>query len=111
MMGLLVASYAFPPPVMMAAAFLVVIGTGLIVARDRRRDGFFVNGYRAGRTRRITFLYLAALVPLIAAGVVGKVVYGLPWAPLAAAVVAVCLGTWSSKAWERAYRADLAERR
>src|SRR3569623_510746 len=53
LLGLLAASYAFPPPVTIAASVLALAAVAVIVQRERKRDGFFVNGYRAGRTRRV----------------------------------------------------------
>ena len=108
-MGILVASYALPASTQLAVAAVVLAATALIVAADRKRDGFFVNGYRAGRTRRVAFVFLALAIIGLAAGITGKVVYGLVWAPVAAGAIVAVLGTFASLAWERAYRADLAE--
>lgn len=108
-MGILVASYALPPDTQLAVAAVVLAATALIVAADRRRDGFFVHGYRAGRTRRVALVFLAIAIIGLIGGVVGKLAYGLVWAPIAAGAIVAVLGTLASLAWERAYRADLAE--
>jgi putative exporter of polyketide antibiotics len=108
LIGLLVASYALPTPAQLAALAVVLAATALLVAADRRRDGFFVNGYRAGRTRRVAFLFVGIALTGLIAGIVGKLAYGLVWAPVAAGAIVAVLGTLASLAWERAYRADLA---
>ena len=109
LMGMLVASYALPTSIQPIGVVLALLCTFLLVRYDRRRDGFFINGYRAGRTRRIALQFVAvALVGLVIA-IVAKFRFGLVWGPLVVGAILVILGTLSSLAWERAYRADLAE--
>lgn len=108
LMGLLVASYALPTSVQPVAVVLALLGTALLVQHDRKRDGFFVNGYRAGRTRRVAFLFLGIALLFLVAAIVAKLRFGLGWVPLLLGAILAVLGTLSSLAWERAYRADLA---
>lgn len=110
LMGLLVASYALPEAGTMAVLGLVILLVLLVIARDRARDGFFVNGYRKGRTRTIALLLAGASILALGAALAGKHLYGMGWAPIAAGAIMVAAGTWASIAWERAYRADLAGR-
>jgi len=109
LIGAMVASYALPLPLQMLVVAGALVATGLLVAADRRRDGFFVNGYRAGRTRRVALLYLSVALAGLVAAIVAKEGYGLVWMPLAVGAVLAVIGTLSSLAWERAYRADLGE--
>ena len=108
LMGLLVAGYALPTAGQIATVILMLLGTALLVRHDRRRDGFFVNGYRAGRTRRVALLFLAVALLGLAVAIVAKLRFGLVWVPLVAGAAIAVLGTLASLAWERAYRADLA---
>lgn len=107
-MGSLVASYALPPAGSMIVLALCLVSLGLIVALDRRRDGFFVNGYRKGRTRRITGLLLVVLFAALAGAVYGRE-RGWPWLPIVAGIATFAVATGASKAWERAYRAELED--
>jgi len=104
--GALVASYALPMAGTIVVLALCLVAAAAIVARDRRRDGFFVNGYRAGRTRKVAAALLATFVLVFAAAIAGRE-RGLNWAPLAAGFVLFVVATLGSKAWERAYRAEL----
>jgi hypothetical protein len=111
LVGMIVASYALPPLGTLVAGAIALVGTLLLVRADRRRDGFFVNGYRPGRTRLVALLFVAVAMVGLVAAVVGKQVYGLIWVPLVAGAVVAALGTFASLQWERVYRADLVERR
>lgn len=108
-LGALVASYALPLPLNMGVVALCCAAVGGIVAWDRRRDGFFVNGYRAGRTRRVTVFVLGAALIALAAGILGRE-FGWGWAPLAAGAILFVVATLASMAWERIYRAELEGR-
>lgn len=107
LMGGLVASYALPGNLHFVGLAICLIATGLIVRRDRRRDGFFVNGYRAGRTRPVTIVIL--LISLVALGLAMAARYALNlwWPPILLGVALAMVGTVASQRWERAYRAEL----
>lgn len=105
--GLLVSAVA--QPVQLA---LPMIGAGLAliavcILQDRRRDGMFVSGWRAGRTRALTvtltvFVLLMGVLSAClrngeAAQPIGYLVGLVTWA--------VC--TIASLRWERTYRAEL----
>jgi hypothetical protein len=106
-MGVLVASYALPGALQMFGLAVCLIAVGVIIARDRRRDGFFVNGYRTGRTRPFTFLLLGCVLAIVALAVAARIALGWAWAPLAAGLAIVPLVTWGSLHWERIYRREL----
>jgi predicted metal-binding membrane protein len=107
LLGGLIAGYALPGPWPMIVAAACMIATVMIVARDRQRDGFFVGGYRSGRTRWVTFaMLLVGLVALM--GAIGlKTRYSLTWAPVAIGSGMVVFATIMSIVWERVYRREL----
>lgn len=105
-MGALVASYALPGGWPMLGVAGCVLASWAIVAGDRRRDGFFVNGYRRGRTRGLTFALLALALAALAAAIALRA-KGLAWAPLVIGGALTVLGTAASVVWERVYRREL----
>lgn len=105
-MGGLVASYALPPVERVGAILLCCLAMIAIAVRDRRRDGFFINGYRPGRTRRVTAVLLVVALGTFAAALLGKE-QGWWWAPLAAGALLSVFATGASMAWERVYRNEL----
>ena len=105
-MGGFVASYALPPAGRIAGLLLCFLAAVAIVVRDRRRDGFFVNGYRAGRTRWVTAFLLVVALGVLAAAMIGKS-RGWGWAPIAAGSFLFVFATGASMAWERVYREEL----
>lgn len=105
--GGLIAGYALPAPWPLAVVAASMIATLLIVAQDRRRDGFFVNGYRRGRTRWVTLALLLIALGALAGAVTLKSRFGLLWAPLAIGGATAILATLASIAWERVYRCEL----
>lgn len=109
LLGGLIAGYALPGswPVVVVVVCLAV--TVAIVARDRRRDGFFVNGYRTGRTRSITFALAAIAFAALVSAISLKQRYGLDWAPVAIGIVLAIVATIVSIVWERVYRQELEE--
>jgi hypothetical protein len=66
LMAALVASSAIPLPLRLGALALILIGVAVIVQSDRRRTGMFINGYRRGKTRIVTFAMLVVILPLYA---------------------------------------------
>jgi len=107
LLGGLIAGYALPDPWPVIVAGACMAATAIVIARDRRRDGFFVSGYRPGRTRWVTFLML--LVGLCAlVGAIGmKTRYGLAWAPFVIGSGMAVFATVTSIMWERVYRREL----
>ena len=85
----------------------VLISTPLIIWHDRRRDGFFINGYKAGPTRRVAMMIAAGSLLLLVAGIVLRDELGWTSAPLACGAAALVAGTLGSRWWERVYRQDL----
>lgn len=107
-MGGMVASYGLPLPYPFGGLVLCLLLVALIAWTDRRRDGFFINGYHAGRTRGIAVgLALFTMAALLAAMALKD---RWSWSPLVAGAVVLVIATLSSVAWERAYRRELEGR-
>lgn len=107
MAGSMIAGYALPDGWPVAIAVACLIGTAMVVVRDRRRDGFFVNGYRPGRTRWLTIGIAVLTCGALFGAIVLKARYDLCWAPIVIGVVMVIIVTGTSIAWERVYRQEL----
>ncbi|KQN30550.1 hypothetical protein ASF00_07455 [Sphingomonas sp. Leaf34] len=107
LLGGLIAGYALPGawPVIVSSACMAA--TAMVVARDRRRDGFVVSGYRAGQTRWVTFAMLAVAFGALVGALVLKTRYGLTWAPVAMGSGMAVFATTLSIVWERVYRREL----
>jgi len=107
LLGVMIASFALPDgwPIAVVAACLVA--TVLIVRRDRQRDGFFVSGYRPGRTLPVTIALLVISFGALLAAIVLKADKGVIWAPIAIGLVLAVLATAASILWERVYRQEL----
>jgi hypothetical protein len=108
-MGGLVASYILPTPFPALAAAMVCIGAVLLMQWARSHLGFFVNGWRRGKTRGVTFALLACVLTALAIGMYFKMDRGVWWAPLPCGLAAFVATFFWGRAWERLYRAELAE--
>jgi hypothetical protein len=109
LLGGLVAAQAATPFVTMALEALIALGVGLVFVWDRKRTGMFINGYRAGRTRPMTFSLLAMALSLGALGVWLKMSYGIVWAPVLCGVVVGVAAYFMSAAWQNIYRRELRD--
>ncbi|MES2337122.1 MAG: hypothetical protein V4537_03375 [Pseudomonadota bacterium] len=107
LLGGLIAGYALPGPWPLIVAAACMAATAMVVARDRRRDGFFVSGYRSGRTRWVTLAMLLVGFAALMGAIGLKTRYGLTWAPFAIGVCMVTFATIMSIVWERVYRREL----
>lgn len=107
LMGALVAGEALPVPGSMAVLVVCMAAVVLMVRAQRRRLGFFVNGYRRGRTR-VVAISLLVIVEALLFGSLWLKFHGLPLAPLAAGALVVPIAIAGSYIWQAAYRTDLA---
>ena len=110
LLGTMVASFALPDAWPIAVVAACLVATVLIVRRDRLRDGFFVSGYRPGRTLPVTIALLVTSFGALHAAIVLKADKGLVWAPIAVGLVFAVLATAASILWERVYRQELMTR-
>jgi hypothetical protein len=87
-----------------AAALLALVG---LKRAYTRHTGFWVNGYRRGRTRRVIGALLAVYAVVLTAGLVGEYALDRRGAMLlAGAVLGVAVGL-GSRWWTRVYQAEL----
>jgi len=107
LMGGLVASQAADGVVVVVLEALLICGVALVVMWDRRRTGMFINGYRAGPTRPITFALLAFTLSTLALCDWLKLGQGVGWAPLVGGVVVAVVGYFASSIWQSIYLRDL----
>jgi hypothetical protein len=68
-MAVIVGSPAAAMPLQMMLIALVFFGIVLVVRSDRKRLGMFINGYRRGRTRLVTFPLLVIDLVLFGASI------------------------------------------
>ena len=107
LMGCLVATPILPSFYALLAESLLLLGVALIVRWDRRRTGMFINGYRAGRTRPLTFLLLAVVLALYATGFWLVRDRGIWWGSLATGAITAALGYYASVVWMRVFRQEM----
>jgi len=107
LMGGMVAAQGAPEPINFGLDALLLIGVALVVMWDRRRTGMFINGYRAGPTRPVTFGLLAFTLATLALCDWLMFSYDLRWAPLVGGVVVAVVAYFASSIWQRIYLRDL----
>jgi hypothetical protein len=75
---------------------------------DRKRTGMFINGYREGRTRPLTFGLLAITLSIMGVCIWLKDGMGIVWAPLVGGLVVAVVAYAASTIWQGIYRRELA---
>ena len=108
-LGSMVAGQAFPTAVSMAITVVCLCITVLLMQAARRRMGFFVNGYRRGKTLWVALSLLAFVEGMLALGIWMKVGLHLPWAPFACGAVVAPVSVGASYLWQSVYRRELAQ--
>lgn len=103
--GGLVASLALPGWYALLGAVGSLLFAVVLYLVWSRRSGLSVSGYRRGRTRPVTIAFLVAYV--VAFGV--ALAWRDSWVPLAAGAVLAMVAAAASLAWDRAWRADIAD--
>lgn len=79
----------------------------LIVRWDKRRLGVFINGYRRGKTRMVTFPMLALILGLYFASYYVLLSKREPVIILALAATAFLVGYLGSTLWQRVFISEL----
>ena len=103
LMGTMVASPAVPLPYRFILLAFALVAIPIIVRSDRRRTGMFINGYRRGKTRLVTFGILAVVMVLYAFSVHAALTNGDRITPVILGLAAAVLATLGSVQWQRVF--------
>ncbi len=106
LMGTLIALPGFPITIVFVLEALLFVGIILVIRWDRRRTGMFINGYRMGRTRPLTFIILGALIAIAFIGIRLKTA-GIDWAPFAMGGIGAVVAYAFSVQWQKVFRREL----
>lgn len=106
LMGTLISLPGFPIGVVFALEALIFVGMVLIIRWDKRRTGMFINGYRMGRTRPLTFIMLGALIAIAFIGIRLRTA-GIDWAPFAMGGIGAVVAYAFSVEWQKVFRREL----
>lgn len=106
-MGALVANPIVPLPWRFVVLTFVFVAIALIVRWDRQRTGMFLNGYRRGATRPITFGMLAIVLACMA----GSTYFALnrhdDGSAGLFAIIATIVSYFGSVLWQRRFRREM----
>ena len=108
LMSGVVAAQAAPAKVFFAVMGVVFVGLIAFALVWRARKGVFVNGWRAGATRRVSLAILTAYMTVYTITWWLRTERGLWVAPLVGAAVLFPVLWTLSRRWNTAFRADLA---
>ena len=103
----LVATPAFALPLRFATLAIILFAVALTVQSDKRRLGVFINGYRRGKTRLVTFPMLVVLMIFYGASCYFGLALHAPLVSLALAVPAFVTGWAGSVFWQRVFVREL----
>jgi len=109
LLATIAAGQATPLPYNVCIEVFCIIAVAVFARAQRRRIGFFVNGWRQGRTLPVTFALLAYFMLIYWAGLWLKFNTHIWWAPLAAAILIFPGAVYGSYARQRAFRAEMSE--
>jgi hypothetical protein len=110
-MAATVATPACQMPLRFVPLVLILLAVALIVRSDRRRLGVFINGYRRGKTRLVTFPMLAVILVFYAASSYFGDMRHQPAISMALAIAAFGIGYGGSVIWQRVFVRELGARR
>ncbi len=105
--ALLIGSIAVSSTVQMLSLPVVLLAVFLTVRSDRKRYGVFVNGYRRGATRPVTFALVAVMIALVLAAMHMRNNGFTDASKVGLAVVAFTLAVMFSVTWHRVLRREL----
>lgn len=106
--GSMVAGAGLPPAGMTVVICACLFAVLAIKDYDRRHDGFFVSGYKPGRTRWVALLILVISIGTLVASLYAKHNYGWWAAPFISGIIVFFVATYGSILWERVNQAELA---
>jgi len=105
--GLVASEAASDHGTLMIEGLIFAVGVTVFIVQ-RRRLGFFINGYRRGRTRPIAMAIVGVYLLLFSFAAYLKAEDGLHWPALALGMLMFCLATWGSAVWQARYQAEMA---
>ena len=106
-MGALVAAPIAPLPWRFVVLTFCFVAIALIVRWDRRRTGMFINGYRRGATRWITFAMLAIVMACYFGSTISVLDRNDPWTAALCAMIATIAAYVGSVLWQRRFRREM----
>lgn len=106
-MAALVASPAAPLALRSVILVFVFAAIALVIQSDKKRLGVFINGYRRGRTRLVTFPMLAIVMAIYVASMVFGMDRHRPEISLALGVVTFGIAYVGSVLWQRVFVREL----
>ncbi|WP_408872366.1 hypothetical protein [Gluconobacter roseus] len=107
LLALLTFAMSLDPPFIFLLEGLCIALMGIFYALARRRMGYFVNGYRRGRTRKVATGMMLAVYAMMALSGAGARVWHLAWLPWLATLGSFAIGYGAGLLWQRAWRADM----
>jgi len=108
LMGGLVASEGASDRATLVIELAILLLALLLFIVQRQRLGFFINGYRRGRTRPVAIALISVYLILFSLAAGLKAVLGLHWPALVLGMLMFGLATWGSSAWQARYQAEMA---
>jgi hypothetical protein len=106
-MGLIIFSGGVEPPLNFALLAASFVAIALIVISDRRRMGMFINGYRRGATRPLTFVMLGTMIVIAWAEFHAREAGLSMGTRVALTLLAFAIATAMSVAWQRTFRREM----
>ncbi|MFT8808958.1 hypothetical protein [Gluconobacter sp.] len=110
LLALLTFAMSLESPFIFLVEGLCIALMGIFYALARRRMGYFVNGYRRGRTRKIALGMLLAVYAMMALSGTGVRVLHLAWLPWMATLGSFTIGYGAALLWQRGWQADMTAR-
>ena len=107
LLALLTFAMSLDPPFVFLLEGLCVALMGIFFAIARRRMGYFVNGYRRGRTRKIAIGMILAVYAMMALSGAGERVFHLTWLPWIATLGSFAIGYGVALLWRRVWQAGM----
>ena len=107
LMAGLVASPAIRFPERFGLLALLLLAIPIIIQSDRKRMGMFINGYRRGKTRLVTFPLLFVELGLYMIALLRNDDGQRPLEPLLLGALALVIGIFGSLLWQRVFVREL----
>lgn len=106
LIGTTCAAQAAPPSIGLPIAAGCFVGIGVMAFVARKRMGFFVNGYRKGRTRKVALSLFIAFEFIYFTSLWLKESRHLGWAPVVGGAIIVPIVIFAGYRWQAAYRSE-----